>query len=437
MTSVADQRALELVFGEGADRVCRDIPDEACDEQPRNLSLHLAALVSTKTGDGMVDPKLVLAWLVSALGGSALAVGLLVPLREAFALLPQLFIGHRIRGLPRRKFVWASASFTQGLAVAGMGVAALVLPESAAVWTIVGLVLVFAIGRSAASVSYKDVLGKTVSKSRRGTVTGTATSVSALVVLALGGGLAAGVIPLSSTTIAVGLVIAGGLWFLAGTLFLRVVEAEGATEGGVDGFRAAIANLAVLRDDPQLARFVVTRSLLTVTAIAPPYLLALTETDDRGLGSLGPFVVASSIATILGGRVWGRLSDRSSRQVLVGAAGAGVLLFALAATGAAMLPELLAEAWVAAALLFLVVLAYQGVRLGRATHLVDMARAEDRAIYTAVSNTVVGIVILVTGAFGALSERIGLAGLFAIFAVACAAAFVVGQGLDEVQVEPD
>ncbi|MEX1004736.1 MAG: MFS transporter [Acidimicrobiia bacterium] len=438
MTSAsADQRALELVFGEGADRVCRDIPDEACHEQPRNLSLHLAALTATKTGDGIVDPKLVLSWLVSALGGSALAVGLLVPLREAFALLPQLFIGHRIRRLPRRKFVWAAASFMQGLAVAAMGVAVLVLPEAAAVWAVVGLVLVFAIGRSAASVSYKDVLGKTVSKSRRGTVTGTATSVSAVVVLGLGGGLAAGVIPLSSTTIAIGLLGAGGLWFLAGALFLRVVEAEGATEGGVDGVRAAFANLGVLREDPQLARFVATRSLLTVTAIAPPYLLALTESGEQGLGSLGPFVVASSIATIVGGRVWGRLSDRSSRQVLVGAAGAGVLLFTLAGIGAATLPDLLAQSWVAAGLLFLVVLAYQGVRLGRATHLVDMAAAEDRATYTAVSNTVVGVVILCTGAFGALSELIGLPGLFAVFAAVCGAAFVIGRGLEEVQVERD
>jgi MFS family permease len=198
-----------------------------------------------------------------------------------------------------------------------------------------------------------------------------------------------------------------------------------------------MSNLGVLRDDPQLARFVATRSLLTVTAIAPPYLLALTDRGEKGLGSLGPFVVASSIATILGGRVWGRLSDRSSRQVLIGAAGAGVLLFALAGVGAALVPDLLAESWVAAGLLFLVVLAYQGVRLGRSTHLVDLARAEDRAIYTAVSNTVVGVVILVTGVFGALSELIGLPGLFAVFAAACGMAFVIGLGLDEVQAEED
>jgi hypothetical protein len=332
--------------------------------------------------------------------------------------------------------VWGAASFVQGAAVAAMGAVALTLSGDAAVWTIVGLVLVFATARSAASVSYKDVLGKTVSKSRRGTVTGTAASVATATVLALGTGLATGVIPLSTTSVAIGLLIAGALWVLAGSLFLQLVEADGATGGGVDGVAAALGNLSVLLSDPQLGRFVMTRSLLTVTAIAPPYLLSLGESGGRALGSLGPFVISSSLATILGGRLWGRLSDRSSRQVLVGAAAAGAALFAVAAIGAAALPETLADPWVAAGLLFLVVLAYQGVRLGRSTHLVDMASEDERAVYTAVSNTVVGVVILATGAFGALSEVIGLPGLFAVFSLACAAALLTGRGLEEVQHHP-
>ncbi|HSJ28656.1 MAG TPA: MFS transporter, partial [Acidimicrobiia bacterium] len=294
---------------------------------------------------------------------------------------------------------------------------------------------VFAVARSAASVSYKDVLGKTVSKARRGTVTGTATSLAAAIILLLGACLAAGVIPLETTTIAVGLLIGGGLWLAAGVLFLRLVEADGATGGGVDGVAAALSNLGLLRKDPQLGRFVMTRSLLTVTAVAPPYLLTMTSSGERNLGSLGPFVVASSIATIVGGRLWGRLSDRSSRRVLIGSAGASTGLFLLAALGILASPELMTEAWAASILLFLVVLAYQGVRLGRSTHLVDMADEHDRAVYTAVSNTVVGLVILAAGAFGALSEAIGLGALFLVFAGASALAVVVGWGLDEVQSE--
>lgn len=426
---------IELVFGEGADRVCQDIPESACNEQPRNLTTHLMSLTGTKTGDGLLDPKLVLTWLMAALGAPAAAIGAIVPAREAFALLPQLLIAEPIRRLPRRKWVWAAASMAQGVVVFAIALAALTLDGSAAGWTIVGLIVLFGIARSAASVSYKDVLGKTVSRSRRGTVTGTATSISAAVVLLVGGGLWAGVIPLSTTSIAVVLLVAAGLWLGAGALFTTVAEDAGATEGGRNGIGVVIGNLSTLWRDPQLGRFVVARSLLTVTAIAPPYILALTRADDPGgadgLGELGPFVVAASLATIAGGRLWGRLSDRSSRQVLIGAAGASTLLFAVAAIASSA--GILERVWLAGGLLFLVVLAYQGVRLGRSTHLVDMADQDQRAVYTAVSNTVVGIVILATGTFGALSEAIGLSWLFVVFAAMSGAAGITAWGLDEVQ----
>lgn len=424
-------RTTELVFGEGADRVCKDIPESACHEQPRNLSTHLVSLSATKTGDGLLDPKLVLPWLLAALGAPTAAIGAIVPAREAFALLPQLFIAEPIRRLPRRKWVWAVASLAQGAAVLAIAVVAFTLDGARAGWAIVALVVLFGTARSAASVSYKDVLGKTVSKSRRGTVTGTATSVSAAVVLLFGTGLWADVIPLTTVSIGVVLLVAGALWLVAGTSFTTLAEDAGSTEGGRNGIGVVLDNLSTLWEDRQLGRFVIARSLLTVTAVAPPYILSLTRTAGGRLGQLGPFVIAASLATILGGRLWGRLSDRSSRQVLVGAATASTTLFAVAAAGSAM--GALERVWLAGALLFLVVLAYQGVRLGRSTHLVDMADQDDRAVYTAVSNTVVGVVILAAGAFGPLADAVGLAWLFVVFAAMSALAIVTARGLDELQ----
>lgn len=431
-TTLTDAAA-EAVFGEGYDRVCHDVPDSACREQPANLALHLGSLTATKTGDGLVDPKLVLAWLVGALGGSAATVGLLVPVREAFSLIPQLAIGHYVRRLPRRKLVWAAACLGQGIAVAGIGLVALTLRGEAAAWSIIGLVLAFALARSFASVSYKDVLGKTVSKTRRGTVTGTAGSIAAAVILLFGIGLWSGLIPLTTTALAIALFVAAGLWLVAGALFTRLAEEPGAVEGGVDGVAAVVGNLALLWEDPQLGLFVLTRSLLTVTAIAPPYLLALSARDGSGLGSLGPFVIVSSLAVIIGGRLWGRLSDRSSRKVLMGAAGASALMFGIAGTLLLVEASVLGSTWPAAALLFPVVLAYQGVRLGRSTHLVDMAGQDQRALYTAVSNTVVGAVLLATGAFGVLQESLGLEWVFLAFAAFSLAALVTARSLNEVQ----
>src|SRR5690606_15128325 len=122
----------------------------ACHEQPRNLSVHLVSLAATKTGDGLLDPKLVLAWLLTALGAPAAAIGAIVPAREAFALLPQLFIAEPIRRRERRKWVWAAASAGQGLAVIAIAAVALTLDGAVAGWSVVALVVIFGCARSAA-----------------------------------------------------------------------------------------------------------------------------------------------------------------------------------------------------------------------------------------------------------------------------------------------
>ncbi len=426
-------RVIARLFGEDAATTCIDIPERACAQQPRNLSIHLTSLTATKTGDGLLDPKLVLAWLMTAVGAPAAAAGLIVPLRESLALFPQLFIGHRVRRLPRRTGVWVAANVAQGVVIATIAAVAFSSGDSpngrVLGWLLVGLVALFALARSFASVTYKDVQGKTVSKTKRGTVSGTAGSIAAAMVFGFGVLLSTEIVPVTTRSIGYILLVSATLFVAAGAVFSRLDEEPGAISSGP---RMALQELRLVRTDPQLGRFIATRSLLTVTAIAPPYLLLATAADSRA-ETLGPFVLASSLATVIGGRLWGRLSDRSSRRVLVGAAGASTALFAVAGVGALIDDRFLSSRWTTTSLLFLVVLAYQGVRIGRATHLVDMTGSEQRSIYTAVSNTIVGVVILATGAFGALGELIGLGWLFIAFAGCSALAIATGWGLDEVQ----
>ena len=77
--------------------------------------------------------------------------------------------------------------------------------------------------------------------------------------------------------------------------------------------------------------------------------------------------------------------------------------------------------------------AYQGVRLGRATHLVDMAPPDQRAAYTAVSNSVIGVVLLVGGVFGWIADQWGREVVLAAFTIASLAAAFLARRLDEVQ----
>jgi len=282
------------------------------------------------------------------------------------------------------------------------------------------------------------VLGKTVSKSTRGTVTGTASTASALVLLGFGALLGSGLLERSVGVIAVALVVGGALWIGAALLFASLAEQPGATEGGGNPLTVAIAQFGLLRDDPQLVRFIAVRCLLLATTLAPPFLLAMggRASGAQGVG-LGPFVIASALATIASSYVWGRLADVSSRRVLVVAGSLGAASLAAAAAlggaGGTAAGSVLASAWALPALVFALTIAEQGVKLGRTTHVVDMADPERRAAYTALSNTITGLVMLGAGVFGVVDQLFGEVAVMASFALLCALAVWLSRGLEEVQ----
>ncbi|HNP36834.1 MAG TPA: MFS transporter permease, partial [Woeseiaceae bacterium] len=176
MSEAGNRRALQI----GADEllpVCRDLPESACRAQPRNYALHVVSLSLTRLGEGLAETKLVLAWLLDAIGGPTWAIGLLVPVRESLAMLPQLLIAARIRQLSVRKPVYVVGCVIQGMAIIGFGLVGLTLDGSKAGVVAIALITVFALGRSLCSISHKDVLAKTVDKGRRGSVSGIAGSV--------------------------------------------------------------------------------------------------------------------------------------------------------------------------------------------------------------------------------------------------------------------
>lgn len=427
MTRPAVQIAYDMLSSEDEGRVCRDISDGACKVQPGSFLRHALALGLNKSADGLVDPKLVLSWLMTHLGAPAAMIGFLVPIREAGALLPQLFTAARIRAMARRKWAWAAAALGQGVGAAVIALAALTSTgTTAGLLILLGLALL-AVSRSVASVAYKDVLGKTVAKGQRGTVTGLAGTWAAGVLFAF----ALALIWLAEARFAIvtGALIAAALaWALAGAAFAGLREEPGETDGGGNGAGAALANLRYLREDAGLARFILARGLLTATALAPPWLVVLASGTDA-LQGLGALVLASALAALVSSYVWGRLADRSSRRVLVltGVSGAASMGLALVFTALGWAGTV----WAMPLALFGLMVAHQGVRLGRSTYIVDMAPPERRAIYTAIANTVIGVILLASGVFGALAALGGAALTLALFALMALGGAWAAYGLKE------
>lgn len=402
-------------------------PDEA-----RRFLKHALSLISSKLADGLVDPKLVLSWLLGAAGAPGYIIGALVPVREAGALLPQILLAREIQRQNVRKGFWAMGSLLQGLAALGIAGAAVLLSGAAAGWAVLGCLAVLSLARAACSASYKDILARTLRKGTRGTVSGFAGTTAATLVLAAAVLVSLGVIPRTTAGIGAMVAAAGLLWLLAAAIFATLDELE--AEPREEAFDSVSKLLRPLRRDGEFRRYVAVRGLLVATALAPPFLVMLSNAGGgEALGNLGLLMVASSAAAIVSSYVWGRLSDRSSRFTLV-FSGA----FATVALGGAAVAGFVTNGLVFAPIfVFIAQIAYEGVRAGRKTHLTDMDTDGNKPVYTALSNTMIGVLLLVGGGFGWVADVAGPALVLAIFAGMSAAASVLALSLSEVQQSQD
>jgi hypothetical protein len=404
-TTLSEDLYAKLVNEEDA-RVCREIPDQACREVPRNFFVLIGSYVLSKLGDSIANPKTTLTWMMEAIGAPVSLTGLLVPVRESGSLIPQLVIAAVVRRRPIRKWVWVVGSLLQAGAVMAMALIAWLLSGAAAGTAVIASLIVFSLARGLSSVAAKDVLGKTIPKTRRGRVNGFSASTAGFATLGVGAALIAlGVDDGAPATFLALLSGAAALWIVAAAVYSNISEWPGETEGGGNAFSEAIRKLALLRDDRPFRNFVVARSLLLCSALSAPYYVILARRHGTDIsGQLGFFIIAGGLASSLSAPFWGRMADWSSRKVMVVAAliTSGLGFLAIGVEFGA--PVVAAAIWFYPVVFFVLMVAHSGVRLGRKTYVVDLAAGNRRTDYVAVSNTVIGVVLLILGGMGAMAQ---------------------------------
>ena len=392
----------------------------------------VGTLTLTKIGDRIIDPKTVLAWFLETAGAPAATIGLLVPVRESGALLPQAAISPWVARHERRTRVWVLGAIGQAIAAAAMAGVAVAVTGAAAGVALVGLVAVFAVARSLCSLSIKDVMGRTIPAGTRGKVTGWADSASGLVALTVGVGLGR-VQAAPATTFAWLFVGAAVLWLVAVAVLAGIDEPRASEDAAnAEGLGQA---LALLRDDVDFRHFVMARMLLLASALTPPFVVVLAiEATGDGINGLGPFVIASGLASLLGGRVWGGMADRSSRLVMATAAGTAAVVVGAVVVAAWQDVERL---WVWAVLYFVLALIHTGARVGRSTYVVELGDRGARTSYVAVSNTVMGVLLLAVGAITSALAAVSTVAALVVLALIGALGVPVSLRLPETGVGGD
>ena len=418
---------------------CSELTEAACRHVPGNFVRLVLSYFLTKLGDAVMNPKTTLTFAMSVVGAPVALTGLLVPIRESGSLIPQIALSRWFERFPVRKRLWSWGSVGQALFIFGIAASVWLFSGVLAGIVILALLAGFALSRAVCSVTSKDVIGKTIPKRQRGRTSGYSASLAGLATILVGLllGLGLGIDEagdLSRTSFAWLLVGAGSLWLLAAWTYSRVREQAAQPETEADTSDAGLGKLQLLISDSHFRRFVMTRALLISSALLGPYLVLLSrQRTDSGLAELGYFILAGGVASMISSPVWGSLSDRSSRNVLTVAAIATAALAGFTLAAEWLEWSMRRRIWFYPGLFFMLGIIHDGVRLGRSTYIVDMARGQQRTDYVAVSNTAIGLILLAAGLATAAVAQASILWVLGMLAVAAAVAAALSRRLPDVQ----
>lgn len=395
------------------------ISGKSLPHESRNASRFVIANGMQNLGDELVAAKTVLPWLFQSAGVPAALTGLLVPIRESGSMLPQAALTQWVVNSPSRKRLWILGGIVQALAALGIAVAALLADGLLLGLTVLVLLGVLSLGRALSSITGKDVQGRTISKGKRGVVTGRATTLGGVSTLVVGG-LLAFLGDVSLAAIVVLLLIGAAAWGAASLVFTGIVEPTVAASGAAATVKDKGAGKSsgrkqnwwadtwgLFRHDKKFRDFVIVRSLMLVSALSTSFIVALSHSvGNDSLSGLAGFVLASGLAALLGGVVSGRLSDISSRKVMTYGAAIASTLLLLIVLAARTLPQ----EWNFYLLplgFFAINLVHTGIRVARKTYVVDMAEGNQRTRYVASANSLMGVILLLVGGVSAMIASAG------------------------------
>ncbi|MFC3417802.1 MFS transporter [Algoriphagus hitonicola] len=428
------EKVYDFITDEGEERACEAISEKACREVPGNFLKNVFSGGFSKLANQLVSPGTTLPWIFSALSVPPALVGALVPIKDAGSLLPQLVVSAKIRAYSRRKWFWVIPSAVQGICLLAMAWVVKTQEELwAGIW-ILALLALFSMASGVASISFKDVLAKTIEKGKRGQLLAYRSTLGGIFTILAGVFL---FLQQSEKSEDINylfwLVMAGGAcWLISAGFFSGIDEQPGAIEGGRSPITELKQGKQLWKENANLRRFIITRGLLMSIPLAQPFFVVIAQ---RELGdevkNLGFLVLVAGVGAVLSSPFWGKFADNSSRKMMriVAILGIGSILMMFSFP---LWPDSMQSIYSFAAIFLVHVVIYGGARLSRKTYLVDFAPKDERPLYVSLSNTMIGIFTLMAAALGGVSSLIGSDGMLLVFGGLLAISAVLATKLKEV-----
>ena len=408
----------------------------------RSFALNVFNGAAFNFAERLIDPPLVLTWFVSHLTDSNLLIGLVAPLGNAGWFLPQVFVSARIQRMARKMPSYIAAAVIRTLAW---------ILLAAAVWLVddlrlllVAFFILYTLARVSAGLAglaFFDVTAKTVPARRRGSLFAWRQFMGGI--LGLGAGwIVKVVLNHPALPFPHGHALLFALYCAAMVpalgAFIAIREPPGAVvaEPVTVGEQLRRAG-RLLRSDRVYRRYMAARLTLGLAGIALPF-YGIYAKDVLGApaGMVGVYVAARVAAQLLFNLPWGRLSDRRGNRLVMKLLSLGGGLTALLALGMVGLVAWLRlqGAWLPYLVLPLFILdgaTRPAQVLAGSNFLLELVPEAERPLYLGLSNTLMGVVVLISGLGGLLVDLFGFVGLFGVALGLCLVAYRLAAGLPE------
>ncbi len=411
-------------------------------EVRRTFALGIFNGAAFEFAERLIDPPLILTWFVSQLTSSNLLIGLVAPLGDAGWFLPQIFVSARVQRMPRKmpSYVLAAAVRTVCWLLL---VAALWLAKDPRL-LLASFFILYATARLSAGLgglAFFDVVAKIIPARQRGSFFAWRQ-------------LAGGFLGLGASTVVTLVLNHPALAFPHGhavlfllycavvlpamLAFIMVHEPAGAAiHERVTASQQLRRAGQILRADRIFRRYMAVRMATGLAGIALPfYGIYAKNVLGAPEGIVGVYIAVRVAAQLLLNLPWGRLSDRHGNRLTLQILNVGNGLTALSALLLVILVGLLRPqgAWLpylVLPLFFLSGAIRPAQPLVGSNFLIELVPEAERPLYLGLANTLMGIIILLSGLGGLIVDWTGFTGLFLLTLLLCLLALAWTAGLPE------
>ena len=359
------------------------------------------------TAGKILGAGLLLAWFLDELKSPLFLIGLLIPIQYGLALLAQPWIGQWLSGKPRsapyycaqallRGALWCSLALTTWLT----GNSNRVLLISIFFFVVAGDAIAAGLG----NIAFSNALAKTIPQRMRGRVRGGRGMFGAIIAGTAGALISLFVSKESGLGVfALLFAVAGVCYALGGITFGTIDEPRQPQSRKSHSAEPLVASVKEMLLKQAYRRFLFVEALLIPARQGLVFFSIFGRRQFHlDLSALGLLVISDALAPLVGNFLWGKLADRQSNRLVLGAVALLSLIAPLAAVALYLSSEAISHTLVLASfvvIVFVIGVASAGADLATKNLLLELAPDRKRPVYIGVNDTLVALptMLLVIG----------------------------------------